>query len=106
MEQTPSSVSRSRFPRALELERQVLAVLSHRAARNTNELREERLTLGDRMADRLAGAAGSWRFIIGFAMVLGAWIAANTAALSFRWDPYPFILLNLVLSAWPPSKHL
>ena len=98
MEQPPPSVSKSRFPRALELERQVLAVLSHRAARNTNELREERLTLGERMADRLASAAGSWRFIIGFAMVLGAWIAANTAALSLRWDPYPFILLNLVLS--------
>ncbi len=98
MEQPQPSASRSRFPRALGLEKQVLAALSHRAARNTNELREERLTLGERMADRLAAVAGSWRFIIGFTVVLGVWIAVNTAALSLRWDPYPFILLNLVLS--------
>ena len=98
MEQSPSTVPGGRFPRTLELERQVVALLSHRATRDTNKLHDERLTLGDRMADHLAAIAGSWRFIIGFAIVLGAWIATNTAALSFRWDPYPFILLNLVLS--------
>jgi len=98
VEQSPSTVPGGRFPRTLELERQVVALLSHRATRDTNKLHDERLTLGDRMADHLAAIAGSWRFIIGFAIVLGAWIATNTAALSFRWDPYPFILLNLVLS--------
>lgn len=56
-------------------------------------------TFGQRLADRIALFGGSWRFIIIFATVLGSWIALNTAALLRKpFDPFPFILLNLVLS--------
>ncbi|MCR4334973.1 MAG: DUF1003 domain-containing protein [archaeon] len=51
------------------------------------------------MADALTKIAGSWGFIIGFAIVLVVWISVNSYALiAGIWDPYPFILLNLVLS--------
>lgn len=57
------------------------------------------LTRGELLADRLATFGGSWRFIVLFGLVLLAWIAVNTLALLNRpFDPYPFILLNLVLS--------
>lgn len=57
------------------------------------------LTFGQRVADRVARIGGSWAFVIGFFLVLGAWIALNAGALVARpFDPYPFILLNLVLS--------
>lgn len=60
---------------------------------------DARLTLADRMADRVAGFGGSWRFIAAFVVVVLAWIGANTVALLKQpFDPYPFIFLNLVLS--------
>ena len=56
-------------------------------------------TFGQRLADRIALFGGSWRFIIIFVTVLGSWITLNTAALLRKpFDPFPFILLNLVLS--------
>jgi len=68
-----------------------------RASRNPNVEIEETETLGDRVADRVARFGGSWAFIIAFMIVLMAYVALNVA-LSIRWDPYPFILLNLFLS--------
>jgi uncharacterized membrane protein len=60
---------------------------------------ERRLTMGERMADRVADFGGSWKFIGLFAGVLVLWIIMNTLVLLYRpFDPYPFILLNLVLS--------
>ncbi len=57
------------------------------------------LTLGEKMADGLATFGGSWRFLIIFGVLLLAWIALNSVVLLMRpFDPYPFILLNLVLS--------
>ncbi len=53
--------------------------------------------LADRAADGVAAIVGSWRFILIQSALLVAWIAAN-ATLGARWDPYPFILLNLLLS--------
>jgi uncharacterized membrane protein len=50
------------------------------------------------VAERFARFFGTPRFIIGQTVVVALWIAANAAAFSFRWDPYPFILLNLVFS--------
>jgi len=68
-------------------------------ARNTNEEFETRLTVGQRVADRVASFGGSWRFIFLFGGGLGLWIAANSALLLWRpFDPFPFILLNLILS--------
>ena len=54
--------------------------------------------LGQRVADRVAAIVGSWRFIIIQSTLLLAWIALNVVAYIQHWDPYPFILLNLVLS--------
>jgi uncharacterized membrane protein len=56
------------------------------------------LTLGQRVADTVAATMGSWRFIIIQSMILLLWIALNITAYVQRWDPYPFILLNLALS--------
>jgi uncharacterized membrane protein len=57
------------------------------------------LTLGEKMADGLATFGGSWKFLIIFGALLLAWIALNSIMLLKRpFDPYPFILLNLVLS--------
>lgn len=61
---------------------------------------EIKMTRGDRIADRLSEIAGSWTFIIIFALFLLGWIVLNTIILTKEEaiDPYPFILLNLVLS--------
>jgi uncharacterized membrane protein len=70
------------------------------AIRNVARLHAEAMTYGDRVADRMAQVAGSWGFIIGFGVVLAGWIALNAVWLgqARAFDPYPFILLNLVLS--------
>ena len=69
-----------------------------RAGRNPNEVIEETLTFGDRLADGVARFGGSWSFIISFGVVLCAWVAVNVLLYTKAWDPYPFILLNLFLS--------
>ncbi|WP_337044806.1 DUF1003 domain-containing protein [Emticicia sp. 17c] len=57
------------------------------------------LSFGDRMADRIATFGGSWTFILSFMCFLGIWISFNIYWLRNRgFDPYPFILLNLILS--------
>jgi len=65
---------------------------------NVNDIADERLTLGQRVADIVAANMGSWRFIIIQSIILALWIILNTVGLVFRWDQYPFILLNLALS--------
>ncbi len=54
--------------------------------------------LGDRIADKVAATVGSWRFIIAQSAILLLWIVLNVLAIIQHWDPYPFILLNLILS--------
>ena len=56
------------------------------------------LTFGARVADAVAATMGSWPFIIGQSIVLLIWIVLNVTAYVEKWDPYPFILLNLALS--------
>jgi len=69
-----------------------------RTARNPNEVIDEQLTFGQRLADSVARFGGSWAFIVSFAVVLVAWVIVNIALATRAWDPYPFILLNLFLS--------
>src|SRR3990167_4271356 len=57
-----------------------------------------RLTFAQRTADKIADFGGSWKFIIFFFVVLFTWILLNTVILFTKYDPFPFILLNLVLS--------
>jgi len=60
---------------------------------------EKELTFGEHLSDKIAGFAGSWSFIAVFAGLIFLWVALNTWMLLARpFDPYPFILLNLVLS--------
>lgn len=84
-----------------EAERKLLDEL--RAMRRTlRQIRERpatsELTVGQRVADRVAATMGSWNFIIIQSAVLCVWIALNVTAYVQKWDPYPFILLNLALS--------
>jgi uncharacterized membrane protein len=69
-----------------------------RASRNPNEIIEKESTLGERVADSVAGFGGSWTFISLFAIVLVAYTFINVLLDKKAWDPYPFILLNLFLS--------
>jgi uncharacterized membrane protein len=80
-------------------EQLVAAIHRKRAGRDVNKLHEESLTPGQRIADKVAATMGSWPFIIVQSILLACWIALNVTELIWRtWDPYPFILLNLMLS--------
>ena len=59
---------------------------------------KEKYTLGQRAADKIAKFAGSWAFIFSFTGILILWMVVNTVLATKAFDPYPFILLNLVLS--------
>jgi len=69
-----------------------------RAAHIKNEVAQDHLTMGQKIADTVASNMGSWRFIIIQSTILFFWVVANVTAWVFHWDPYPFILLNLALS--------
>jgi CRP/FNR family cyclic AMP-dependent transcriptional regulator len=69
-----------------------------RASRNPNDIIEEDMTFGERIADRVASFGGSWTFIITFALAITSYTAMNVVLRGKAWDPYPFILLNLFLS--------
>ncbi|HKD19404.1 MAG TPA: DUF1003 domain-containing protein [Thermoanaerobaculia bacterium] len=69
-----------------------------RAARNPNEVIEERETAAERVADSVASFGGSWTFIIACGVVLVLYTIVNVFLGPKAWDPYPFILLNLILS--------
>jgi CRP/FNR family transcriptional regulator, cyclic AMP receptor protein len=86
--------------------RQTNLLVSQRATRNINVEMEERATIGQRIADRVASFGGSWTFIIIYVSFLACWMALNTFFLihyghgenGAQFDPYPYILLNLMLS--------
>src|SRR5947209_6533410 len=64
---------------------------------NVNEVTDEKLTIGQKVADTVASTVGSWRFIITQSIILLIWLIVNGIVWAYRWDPYPFILLNLAL---------
>lgn len=70
----------------------------HPPIKNVNEDFEKQLTIGQRASDRVANIVGSWPFIIVQSIFLTIWVILNVAAVIRHWDPYPFILMNLVLS--------
>lgn len=81
---------------------EVLASLEHEGeliSRDAYEDFDTKLSLGQRLADRVAEFGGSWAFIITFGCILTIWIATNTIGMLQKpFDPFPYILLNLVLS--------
>ncbi|MGE0822432.1 MAG: DUF1003 domain-containing protein [Candidatus Binatia bacterium] len=84
------------------LEAEVIESLKHEEdliSTNVNVEFDRRLTLGERVADTVAEFGGSWSFICIFAAVLFGWIGVNSLVMRTQpFDPYPYILLNLVLS--------
>ncbi len=95
--------------REMEKERGELTALEHEVveaihdnetiADNLNQQFDRQLTLGERVADKVAEFGGSWYFIIAFFCVMAVWIIANSVYFLWHpWDPYPFILFNLILS--------
>jgi len=86
--------------------RQTNLLVAQRASRNVNEVMERTYTVGQRVADRVATFGGSWTFIFIFGGILLVWMATNSFLLAHvgrgdigaQWDPYPYILLNLMLS--------
>ncbi len=82
-----------------DLEKKVLAALQGRDSLvSTIEEVEKPLTTGQKVADEVATFGGSWRFIILFGLFILIWISVNVFMLTTKFDPYPFILLNLILS--------
>lgn len=81
----------------IENEEIIHLLLDKTIAKDTSSSKDE-LTLGNKIADKVAEVAGSWYFIIAFCMVISCWIVLNLVFMSKPYDPYPFILLNLVLS--------
>src|SRR6266581_6282507 len=86
--------------------RQTNLLVSKRASRNINVEMEQKSTIGQRIADKVASFGGSWTFIIIYLSFLVSWMAFNTFVLihyghgesGAQFDPYPYILLNLMLS--------
>jgi len=86
--------------------RQTNLLVTQRASRNINEVMEKQYTVGQRVADQVATFGGSWTFIFLFGGILVVWMVTNTLLLArfgrgdhgAQWDPYPYILLNLMLS--------
>src|ERR1700682_5297624 len=86
--------------------RQTNTLVSQRVSRNINKEMEEKSTIGQRVADKVASFGGSWTFIFIYCGALCLWMAINTFVLAYyghgengrQFDPYPYILLNLMLS--------
>jgi uncharacterized membrane protein len=90
---------RDRLERLNAAEREVLSRLrGRRVAQNMAVRHGEHASTGERVADRFAAVMGSWRFIIIQSAILAVWVCLNLAGWVRQWDPYPFILLNLMLS--------
>ena len=66
--------------------------------KNWHQRHRDQLTLGQRVADRVASGMGSWAFIIIQTIAVAFWVCLNLLAYIRHWDPYPFILLNLLFS--------
>lgn len=84
-----------------KLQKDVLASINDDdiIAENINASLKETLNLGDKVSDKVASFGGSWRFIIIFFLILTVWIVINSIVLIRKpFDPYPFILMNLILS--------
>jgi len=90
------------YQKISDMERNLVNKIARRGrvSKEVNEEYEEKMTLGDRVADRVAQFGGSWTFILIFGGVLVTWMFLNSVQLLLHqpFDPYPFILLNLVLS--------
>src|SRR5882672_8400157 len=83
-----------------DLEQAVIKALHENAtiSDNIDQVFDDKLTFGQRVADKIASFGGSWIFILTFLALLFLWIGVNLYMLTRPFDPFPFILLNLILS--------
>ncbi len=72
--------------------------MTPREGRTWHRQHRETMTFGQRIADAMAHTIGSWPFIIGQTILVAFWVVLNLTAWVREWDPYPFILLNLMFS--------
>lgn len=90
------------FARLSSKDQQLICAIAHRvhSTQDANAEFDAQSTFGERLADRVASVGGSWRFVIGFGVCLVVWTLLNVVILKGqeRFDPYPFIFLNLLLS--------
>jgi len=96
-----SNIIREEIGESSELEKEVLQAIEKNKLLSVNIEPEiqEKLSVGQKLADRMASFGGSWAFVIIFFSFILAWMAINIVLLAKRsFDPYPFILLNLILS--------
>jgi uncharacterized membrane protein len=103
MRDTAEKIFRSKFEELSETERHVVHHITARTPISTNVVKDisEQLTSGQKLADKVASFGGSWIFISIFMAVMAIWIFLNSfllIKLNSSFDPYPYILLNLVLS--------
>lgn len=86
--------------RIREIERVRALVTGHSKGdrRSAAQVEQEGMTLGQHLADSITETLGSWKFIIAQSAFLCIWLIINSLGWLFNWDPYPFILLNLILS--------
>jgi uncharacterized membrane protein len=101
-DETPESLAQGilgQLPRLSQADRRVLAhLLNHQlVSRDRNQDFQNRLTFGQRLAAQVAAFGGSWTFIVLFSAAMSGWMLFNVVA-RVRFDAYPFILLNLMLS--------
>ncbi|MEK0417660.1 MAG: hypothetical protein RI949_1666 [Pseudomonadota bacterium] len=103
----PTGAAAASKASAARIEAQDLALLEHlrhhrrghrRSGRAPRHLPDQPPSLGEQIADRVAAVVGSWRFIVIQSALIVGWISWNLSQGGSGWDPYPFILLNLVLS--------
>ena len=66
--------------------------------KNWHQSHTEQMTFAQRLADTVATGMGSWRFIIWQTIIVIVWMGLNVVGIIYHWDPYPYILLNLVFS--------
>lgn len=90
------------FSRLSAKDQGLVCAIAHRVhqTQDANEAFEQQATFGQRLADRVAEVGGSWGFVISFLIFLTVWALLNVLILhgASRFDPYPFIFLNLILS--------
>jgi len=98
---SPDTLSslRDELHKLSDLEQRVVALVIQRRhiTRNPNEAFDAGMSMGERVADRVAAFGGSWTFIGIFLAIMVVWMAINIVS-AHPWDVYPFILLNLALS--------
>ena len=82
----------------MEQSRNNTMVTKHHNVRNWHKEHTDKLTFGQKLADKVADGMGSWGFIIAQTLIVVIWMTLNVVGFVYKWDPYPFILLNLLFS--------